>query len=208
VFISLAGFSEHNPTTGKQLICQAMRCQGCQKFILGLAEFSGGTAPPVYLEHYPLGRPDDSVPKEVGDADSGIASDFAEALRCLWVRSYKAAIAMCGRALQSSCDHLNAQGSSLYEQIDDLATKGIITQPLKEWAHAVRLSRNKELHAKTDGLSSAIDQDAEAIIAFTREYFHHVYVMPAKLKAYTSRPTATSAVAVPTTPPITPSGGS
>jgi hypothetical protein len=91
---------------------------------------------------------------------------------------------MCRRAVQSSCDDLKAEGRDLYNQIDDLAKKGIITEPLRQLAHKVRLVANKELHAKHDDLETIQERDAESVIAFTQEYFHHVYVMPALLKAY------------------------
>jgi len=51
-------------------------------------------------------------------------------------------------------------------------------------AYRVRLTANRELHGKTDDLDSIIEKDAEAIIRFTREYFYHVYVMPALLKGF------------------------
>jgi hypothetical protein len=35
-----------------------------------------------------------------------------------------------------------------------------------------------------DDLEGTTKEDADAVIAFTREFFHHVYVMPAKLKKY------------------------
>ena len=55
-----------------------MQCQGCQKFILGIV-FRPQAGNWEYIEHYPLGIPDDSVPPEVRAADEGIAEDFAEA---------------------------------------------------------------------------------------------------------------------------------
>ncbi len=81
------------PDASEVSICAAMRCQSCLKYILGIAIRRQHEI--EYQEHYPLGKPDDSVPKEVAATDSGIAADFAEALRCLWVKSYKAAVAMC-----------------------------------------------------------------------------------------------------------------
>jgi hypothetical protein len=35
------------------------------------------------------------------------------------------------------------------------------------------------------------DKDAEDMVQFTKEFFHHVYVMPAKLKARKPKPEAT-----------------
>ena len=99
----------------------------------------------------------------------------------MWVGSPKAAVAMCRRSVQASCDALGAKGKNLKEQIDDLATKQIITDPLRKMAHRVRLTANRELHASTDDLETFKEPEATAIIKVMREYFHHVYVMPALL---------------------------
>jgi hypothetical protein len=158
-----------------------MRCQGCYKFILGLAEFSGGNAPPIHLEHYPLGWPDASVDKHVPPS---IAADFSEALRCLWVKSYKATVAMCRRSVEASCKEKKANGKNLKERIENLAAQGLITDPLRKMAHRVRLTANEELHGAPDDLDTFTEPEAEAIVKFVREYFHHVYVMPALLDSY------------------------
>lgn len=176
-----------------------MQCQGCRQYMLGIATRQGDKWD--YKEHYPLGKPDDSVHEKV---PVPIAEDFAESKRCLWIKAYRASVAMCRRSLQSSCDDLGAEGDNLFSQIDDLAKRGVITEPLRQLAHKVRLVANKELHAKhkaqgkdkaeadadeeldvkRDDLGTITKKDAESIIAFTQEYFHHVYVMPALLKAY------------------------
>lgn len=99
-------------------------------------------------------------------------------------KAYKATVAMCRRSVEASCEDLGAKGKNLKEQIDDLATKGKITEPLKEMAHKVRLTANRELHGKSDDLDAFSETDASGIVAFVREYFHHVYVMPALLVSY------------------------
>lgn len=160
-------------------LCAAMQCQGCLKFILGVVR--KGQITWEYEEHYPLGKPDDSVSTHV---PASIASDFSEALRCFWVRSYKATVAMCRRSVEASCADLKAKGKNLKDKIDGLANEGIITEPLKRMAHRVRLTANEELHGKADDLDEFSEKEAEAILTCVREYFHHVYVMPALLKAY------------------------
>jgi len=107
--------------------------------------------------------------------------------------------------VQSSCDDLGAEGKNLFKQIDDLAKKGIITEPLRQLAHKVRLVANEQLHGKHDDLGTILEKDAVSIIAFTQEYFHHVYVMPALLKAYDEPDTQAQSASPP--PPITPTGG-
>ena len=190
VFMSITRPVTEEAQFGHRMI-EAMRCQGCGEHILGIVALIPAHLP-LLLAYYPVGKPNDSVDPSVPE---DIGFDFAEALRCLWVRAFKAAIIMCGRALQTSCDDLGAKGASLYEQIDDLAKKGTITEPLRQWAHTVRLSRNRKAHDKGDAVpvvvsaeerEKQLESDAEAIAAFTREYFHHVYVMPEKLRAYTT----------------------
>jgi hypothetical protein len=120
-------------------ICNGAQCQACRELGLVVA-FRDSRAPGYALEaFYPLGAPDDSVADEVPKL---IAGDFGEALRCLWVKAYKATVTMCRRALQSSCVELKAKDGKLHEQIDDLATRGVITASLKEMAHEVRLTGN------------------------------------------------------------------
>ena len=73
--------------------------------------------------------------------------------------------------------------AKLQLQIDEMASKGLITQPLKQWAHEVRLGGNDGAHPDKDGLKDVSEQDADEIIQFTREFLHHIYVMPAALAA-------------------------
>jgi hypothetical protein len=179
VFMIVAG--PHSEYLGEHRTrhCAAMRCQGCLKFILGIAESIHEFY--EYEEHYPLGTPDDSVSPAV---PISIASDFSEALRCFFIRSYRACVAMCRRSVEASCHDLGAQGKNLKERIDYLANTGRITEPLKEMAHKVRLTANEELHGKPDDLDTFTESEAEGIVEFVREYFHHVYVMPEKLANY------------------------
>jgi Domain of unknown function (DUF4145) len=176
------------------------QCQGCKGLILAvvtrkphpISPSSHTTEPFVYVAHYPMGKPDDSIeegiPEEIGE-------DFKEALRCTFVNAYKAAVCMCGRALEAACDDLKANGSTLEDKIDDLAKKGQISIPLKDLAHQIRLTRNRGAHAPKDEKQAANNptkDHADALIAFTRQFFQHVYTMPAKLKVFAKPPVTAS----------------
>lgn len=167
-------------------IANAAQCESCKQFVLvvGRRLLRAGQAPAPYLlvAVYPLGKPDDRVDDAVPEE---IKPDFREALRCRWVESYKATAAMCGRVIQASALQKGASPKKkLVEQIDELADKGIITQPVKEMAHEVRLTRNIGVHPpEEDPLKDVTQKDADDIVEFTREFLHHVYVMPAKLEA-------------------------
>jgi len=162
---------------GVKQLSRVLQCQGCQDYILGMVvryehRFD-------YMRHHPIGQANDKVAIEIPPE---IGKDFKEALRCRWVDAYNATVEMCRRALQSSCDDLNATGNNLLLQIDDLASRGVITAPLKELAHKVRLGGNRGAHPST---GTAIgEEEADAVITFTKHYFEHVYVMPASLARF------------------------
>ena len=199
-------------TEHRQRLAVGMQCQGCLGHILAIAlkirRYTNQPPTLTYFTHYPLGKPDDSVPEEVAAASPVIASDFAEALRCLWVGSYKAAVAMCRRSVEATCKHFGATGSNLEKKIDSLAAKGKINEPLKEMAHAVRLSGNRGLHGNKqviqnettaehetpfDDLDLFGEDEAKAMIVFTQQFFYNLFVVPALLEKYKPRPKADEA---------------
>ena len=209
-------------------IIAVLQCQGCQKYILGLVEYTQGYLAYQYLEHYPVGSPDETVAEEVPDH---IKEDFKEALRCLWVNAYNATAEMCRRAMEASCLNLGAPHDKVLEKmIDWLEAQRIITPYLKEAAHKVRLGGNRGAHppatpiattnssatpattltAQTSAITAVptspvekIEKEhAEAIVAFTREFFHHVYVGPKLLGKYDfSKPKTATAGGAPLTKP-------
>jgi hypothetical protein len=128
----------------------------------------------AYQMHYPVGKPDDSVSPHVPQP---IADDFGEALRCRWVKAYNATAEMCRRSLQTSCDDLKAAGNGLSQQIEDLVKRGKITAPLQTMAEKIRLGGNRGAHDPRP----ITEKEADALIAFTRHYFMHVYIMPGEM---------------------------
>jgi len=167
-----------------------VQCQNCRG-----VTYVVGTRPNTatfydYKESFPLQDPEASVDKTIL---SGVRDDFVEALKCKSVSAYKATVVMCRRALQASCQQLGASGTRLISQIDDLATKGKITTALKEMAHDIRKLGNDGAHPDEDGLGEVTKEDAEDILEFTRQYFEHVYVMPARSEAYRKRREALTA---------------
>ena len=173
-------------------IVSAARCQACKGFILIIGGRMGQNQAASLQHVFPLGKPNENVDPEVPAA---IAEDFKEALRCEWIKAYKASVVMCRRAVQGSVIELGAKGDRLIDQIDDLFKNGKITEALKDFAHEVRLTGNDGAHPGKDGLADVSPKDASDIIEFIREYLHHVYVMPAKLRA--RKPAAAASVSSP-----------
>ena len=143
-----------------------------------------------------MGAPDQKVDDEV---PQHIKEDFQEALRCIFVEAYNATAEMCRRALEAACLDLGAPEDKVLEKmIDWLEANRKITPYLKDAAHKVRLGGNRGAHPTPQTLAIAAaaapevnapvekieKEHAEAIIAFTREFFHHVYVGPKLLGKY------------------------
>jgi hypothetical protein len=156
-------------------IIGAARCIACNEYILGiLAKDSHDCW--IYQIHFPLGKPNDDVADEIPDT---IKSDLKEAMRCLWVRAYNATAEMCRRALESSCIELGAEPDVvLSEMIDWVHAQGKITNSLRDMAHKIKLGGNRAAHPSDRILS---EEDANAVVDFTLEYFQHVYVTPARM---------------------------
>lgn len=167
-------------------ICNGAQCEACKGFVLVVGKkYEQNQQAWTFDAVYPLGKPNDFVAPEV---PAPIAADFQEALRCAWVNAYRATVTMCRRALQASCVELKAKDAKLQDQIDELASKGVITESLKQMAHEVRLTGNDGAHPGKDGLNDVSEPDSRDMIEFTREFFHHVFVVPAKLKARQAPP--------------------
>jgi hypothetical protein len=176
----------------------AMRCQGCLKYIVGIALHVTNQDHYQYEAHYPIGTPDDDVAKEI---PNHIQPDFREALRCFSVTAYNATGEMCRRAIEASCLDLGAPKKEVLEDmIDWLEEKRIITPGLKDVAQKVRLGGNRCAHPapptqdnatatrKANEVVGPIEkiekEHAEAIVDFTRHFFQYVYVTPTQLNKY------------------------
>lgn len=200
---SIVGSFVFNSQNGNRTAA-IMQCQACQKYILALVWNSVNSSIYRYLEHFPIGAPDQEVAEEV---PQHIKEDFQEALRCVFVEAYNATVEMCRRALEAACIQLGAPKDKVLERmIDCLEANRKITPYLKDAAHKIRLGGNRGAHPNPDGppdptvpedpnapVEKIEKEHAEAIIAFTREFFHHVYVGPKMLGKYDfSKPKAVS----------------
>jgi len=70
----------------------------------------------------------------------------------------------------------------LGNQIDELATKGIITKDIRDWAHTIRYLGNDGAHPYDKGkLTKVTKNDAIDILKFLEAYFEYVYILPDKV---------------------------
>lgn len=169
--------SRHDPL---KTIWAIMQCPSCLRFILGCASQTAGPGVWKYVKHYPVGIPDDTLSPNIPPE---IAHDFKQAIRCRGVKAFGAVVLMCRRSLQVSCDIEKAVGNDLFKQIDDLASKQRITEPLKKMAHRIRLLGKQGAHGDYSDIDATITQkDADDALLFMAHYVEHVYVLPKQLE--------------------------
>ncbi len=128
-----------------------------------------------------------------------ICEDYAEGVRCMYVESYKAAVAMYRRVVEAlACDKLGEKAKDtkgntrkLYELIDLLHADGLITKNIKDGAHELRHFGNYGAHVQDDGLDKVERQEARDVREITWQLLYSIYIAPFKTdelrKARTSK---------------------
>ena len=128
------------------------------------------------IDYYPKRKPkiDDAVP-------AGVASDYSEAMICFDANAFKAAAAMCRRALQTSVIERGAKNGRLVDQINQLFESKILPEGIKDWAHEIRLIGNVGAHPDEDGLATVTREEVDDLLKFMEAYLNYVYVMPLRV---------------------------
>jgi hypothetical protein len=88
---------------------------------------------------------------------------------------------MARRAIQAACLLKGAsEKKPLFEQIDELARDGKITQDLRQWAHEVRYLGNDGAHPASDPAQDAVtSDDAQDALELAEEFLGALFVTPA-----------------------------
>ena len=177
----LSNFTLGNPVSGGLLVGVASLdfCQNCLTPIYYVGESERERN--KILDSYPKleVEPDEELPDDVKTA-------FREALRALDDGIWNGCIIMCQRALDEALDNLQAEGRDLFQKIDDLDKKCVITPQMKAWAHESRL-RQKLGAPGTKSKKWATRKDAEEVLEFCRWFFRYAYVLPKQLAEMKAR---------------------
>jgi len=110
-----------------------------------------------------------SVPENVLD-------DYSEAVSTFNTNAYKASVAMARRALQQALEDKGAtKESNLFKQIDELKSKGLLSEPALHLAQAVRAFGNYGAHPSDDLLAQITRDDAETALMATKKILNEIY---------------------------------
>lgn len=114
----------------------------------------------------------------VEGADPEVSSDFTAAQKCLTVDAHKAAVVMCRRSLEGMALSMGAKGKNLFEKLEDLYQKGLISQRNFEIATQVRQFGNYGAHLNDDLLGGITADDAQTIVEITHLLLRDAYEVP------------------------------
>lgn len=175
---------------GPYLYAGLYRCQHCNGVVYLLLQdkmvnIEGAAYPlgeKIVIEMYPkrLPKVDPAIPPK-------IAEDYIEAVKCFEAGSAKGAAVLCRRSLQNIMLDKGAKGENLYEQLNELAKRRVITPDLAELGHTIRLFGNVGAHPSSDGLDEVSLKEASEILAFTEQLFMSLYVLPSRVQALRNR---------------------
>ncbi len=114
------------------------------------------------------------------DYPEDVRDNYREAVRSFQAGNYKACVIMVRGALQAAARGLQAKGSSLYQEIEDLAKRHVIPDALKDWAHELRDGGNLVAHPEPG--KRVGKEDAAELLALAESIFEYLYVVPAEVQ--------------------------
>jgi hypothetical protein len=103
-------------------------------------------------------------------------ADLAEAKVCCGARAFRGCAVIARRAIQSACIDKGAnRNDKLERQLDELCSKGVITNELGSWGHSVRWIGNDAAHPDSPQVE---EKDADDILKLAEEFLRVIYVTP------------------------------
>jgi len=85
-------------------------------------------------------------------------------------------VSACGSVLEVSLKQLGAKGQRFVDMIDDCHQQGIITSPIKDWFHLLRIERNKAAHE-----INANRAQADEAVNFLIFFLEMAFVIPMEI---------------------------
>ena len=112
-----------------------------------------------------------------------VGNYWVEARRSIEGKNWTAAALMARSAIQLVARARGAKGKNLKEEIDDLATQGLILPIMKEWAHEVRVLANEGTHPKP-GSKGTPEKDAKDVVEFLSFLMTVMYDLPKEIEDF------------------------
>jgi len=176
---------KRKPSSNKKLNFDTLKCGSCSGYIMVLWSASSTISRHGHHDFRVLPRPIkvDSWP-EYWPPDVG--RFWMQTHRNLRDENWDAAAVMVRSALQVALRQHDAQGRTLKDEIDDLATKGLLPPIMKDWASNVRELGNDAAHP-TPGSGPTSSEDVRDVAYFLDALLEYLYDLPHRISQYRNR---------------------
>ncbi len=170
------------PNGSKALNFDTLECGSCKSYVMAL--WSASEFGELYsYEVLPWTSKPDSFPEHWPEA---VGRYWLQAQKCLKDESWDAAALMARSSLQVALREQKAAGSNLRQEIDDLASKGLLPPVIKEWAHSLRELGNDSAHPQPNQ-AATLQADAIDIVRFLGFLLEYLYNLPHSIAEYRQR---------------------
>jgi Domain of unknown function (DUF4145) len=177
-------FTKSN-TAGKTLHYDTLKCEQCGNLT---AVFWGASSSGLQNFHQvPWLRKTTRWPKHWPE---DIGRYWLHAKRNIEAENWDAAALMARSAVQLTMRQMGACGKNLYDEINDLRSKGILPPIMVEWAHEVRELGNDNAHP-VPGAVATKSQDAKAVVEYLTVLLRIVLDLPNQIAEHRGRKTQT-----------------
>ncbi len=173
------------PNSDKKLNFDTLECGNCAGYVMVLwsaSEHGYGRGLhnyevlpwPLKFEKYPEHWPE------------AIGRYWLQAKRNIRDENWDAAAVMARSALQIALRDCEAKGKNLKQEIDDLASKGVLPPIMKDWSDHVRELGNDSAHPDP-AQGPTNPQDARDIVRFLDFLLEYLYTLPHRIQQYRER---------------------
>jgi hypothetical protein len=185
-FTTAAHFAKTNKRSGKTLNFDTLQCGNCVGYVLVLWSASRRAGHglhaarvlpwPMKLEKHP-----EHWPEVVG-------RHWLQAHRSITGENWDAAADMARSSMQAALRDRGAKGKNLHDEINDLASKGLLPPLMSEWSHEVRELGNESSHPEP-GQKATDPKDARDVVEFLDYLTEYLYDLPERIRKYRERKT-------------------
>lgn len=172
--------AKKQPNGRKALNFDTLKCGNCAAYVQVF--WSAGDALHAFrVQPWPLkyDRAPEQYPQEIGRY-------WLQAKKNLSDHNWDAAAVMARSALQLALRSHQAKGTNLKQEIDDLASKGLLPSVMREWSHNVRELGNDSAHPNP-GQPPTSPKDASDIVGFLDFLLEYLYTLPKRISEYRAR---------------------
>jgi hypothetical protein len=175
------------PKSNKKLNFETLECGNCKGYVQVLWSTTehgygyGGGLHDYRVQPWPL-----NYEKHPENWPADVGRYWLQAKRNIVDENWDAAAVMARSALQLALRDNKAIGKTLKQEIDDLATKGVLPPIMKEWSDQVRDLGNDSAHPAPSSQPTK-SQDARDIVRFLDFLLEYLYSLPHQIKQYRER---------------------